>query len=311
METNTAEWTLNFSGHESFPLRFSWLTKGYKRLYDDPTFFSREDSMVTLGVGKNMVSSIRHWGLTTQSWEEIPGTRGKELTPTKVGHLLLGSCDPYLEHPGTYWVLHWNIVTNPFKATTWGIALNRPSARFSQEQLLQELVEVVSSQGNRKSSSASLKRDIEVFCRSYLQPRQKKGRFQEDELDCPFKQLGLMRPTASKGEFELVVGSRPSLPIEVFEFALLSHLDHYLDSTRKSVAIEDLLYGWNSPGRVFRLSEAALMDRLTELAAKHPRRYQVDETVGLRRFVIEDCVPDKLETLKSYYQSLGKELIHG
>ena len=301
MRNAPTDWTLNFSGHESFPLRYSWLNKGFKRIQRDYSFFGKEDAMVTLGVGKNMVFSIRHWGLATQVWEEKERSRGKQIRPTRFGNALFKGWDPFLEHPGTYWSLHWHIVTNPSKATTWTVVFNRPAARFSQEQLLQELLDLAANHGDRKSSGASLKRDIEVFKRSYLQPVQKKGVYQEDELDCPFKQLGLLRPTTTRGEFELVVGARPSLPLEVFEFAILDHLGHEPDQSRKEIAVEDLLYGWNSPGRVFRLSESSLMDRLHQLAEWRPSHFSMDETIGLRRFIVEAKTPSPLSALDSYY----------
>ena len=306
MREPSPDWAVNFSGHESFPLRYSWLSKGFEKVCKKPNFFGQDDAMVHLGVGKNMVSSIRHWGLATQVWQEEDGTRAKNLEPTPFGIKLLEDWDPYLEHPGTYWALHWNIVVNPSKATTWGITFNRPSARFAQDQLLQELLEFAASHPGRKASPASLKRDIEVFKRSYLQPLKKKGVFQEDELDCPFKHLGLLRPTAQKGEFELVVGSRPSLPHEVFEYALLGHIHHEPGQEPKVVTVEDLLYGLNSPGRVFRFSEAALMDRLHGLADAYSNRYLIDETIGLRQFIVLPEAPDQLTALGSYYSRLSE-----
>ncbi|MFM7585473.1 MAG: DUF4007 family protein, partial [Bacteroidota bacterium] len=53
----TATPRYNFSGHDSFQCRHLWLKKGFdfvkeKRSFMDP------DSVVRLGVGKNMVSSI-------------------------------------------------------------------------------------------------------------------------------------------------------------------------------------------------------------------------------------------------------------
>jgi hypothetical protein len=50
-----------FSWHESFVLRFGWLTKGFRAFEEDPNIFTNKDVVVTLGVGKNMVNSIRHW----------------------------------------------------------------------------------------------------------------------------------------------------------------------------------------------------------------------------------------------------------
>ena len=54
----------SFSGHETFPFRYPWLKKGFDAVGEDPHVFLRDDAITTLGVGKNMVRSIRHWCLT-------------------------------------------------------------------------------------------------------------------------------------------------------------------------------------------------------------------------------------------------------
>ena len=53
----------SFSGHETFPFRYPWLKKGFDAVRENPGVFSCDDAITTLGVGKNMVSSIRHWCL--------------------------------------------------------------------------------------------------------------------------------------------------------------------------------------------------------------------------------------------------------
>ena len=52
-----------FSGHETFPFRYPWLKKGFDAVREDVSVFGRDDAITTLGVGKNMVRSIRHWCL--------------------------------------------------------------------------------------------------------------------------------------------------------------------------------------------------------------------------------------------------------
>ena len=52
--------TVAFGRHQSFALRYSWLTKGYKALQINKNVFAGDDSTVTLGVGKNMVASIHY-----------------------------------------------------------------------------------------------------------------------------------------------------------------------------------------------------------------------------------------------------------
>jgi len=49
----------SFSGHESFPLRYGWLKKCVDAVAEDAVFFARDDAMVALGVGKNMVRAVK------------------------------------------------------------------------------------------------------------------------------------------------------------------------------------------------------------------------------------------------------------
>src|ERR1022692_3922954 len=51
-----------FSGHETFPFRYSWLPKAVVELTANAELFSNDErAMVRLGVGKNMVKAIRFW----------------------------------------------------------------------------------------------------------------------------------------------------------------------------------------------------------------------------------------------------------
>ena len=49
-----------FSGHESFPCKALWLKKGYDFVVQGKSF-NNPDAVIDLGVGKNMVASIRYW----------------------------------------------------------------------------------------------------------------------------------------------------------------------------------------------------------------------------------------------------------
>ena len=78
---------IGFSGHETFVCRHFWLKKGYDFLTQGGSF-TDEDAVVSLGVGKNMVSSIRFW------------MRGFHILDdnglTEMGTFLLRENDPYL-----------------------------------------------------------------------------------------------------------------------------------------------------------------------------------------------------------------------
>ena len=75
------ETTVRFSGHETFTLRYGWLTKAVARVRSDRRVFTREDAMVAFGVGKNMVRSIRHWSMAS-------GVNGTEIFVSRYGELI-------------------------------------------------------------------------------------------------------------------------------------------------------------------------------------------------------------------------------
>ena len=62
-----------FGGHEKFVFRHGWLKKGVDGVKEDPLIFTHDEALVMLGVGKNMVRSIRHWCLATGLVEEKDG----------------------------------------------------------------------------------------------------------------------------------------------------------------------------------------------------------------------------------------------
>ena len=106
-----------FSGHESFQCRNLWLKKGYDFVNSGKSF-NDEDAVVDLGVGKNMVSSIRYW---MKAFNLL--TTSDDLTP--LAHKLLADdgYDPYLEDEGTLWLLHYELVRKGF-ASSYSIVFN-------------------------------------------------------------------------------------------------------------------------------------------------------------------------------------------
>ena len=93
-----------FSGHESFPCKTLWLKKGYEYIKANRDFNS-SDAVVHLGVGKNMVSSIRYWykafGLN------------KDAESSWIADYIFDSVkgkDPFVEDIGTLWLLHFLLI---------------------------------------------------------------------------------------------------------------------------------------------------------------------------------------------------------
>ena len=85
----------SFSGHETFPFRYTWLPKGVQQVQLHADLFVRDDAMIILGVGKNMVRSIRHW---CEAMNLIEASEPGRYRPTELGAALFASqgWDPYL-----------------------------------------------------------------------------------------------------------------------------------------------------------------------------------------------------------------------
>lgn len=94
-----------FGRHETFSLRYGWLTKGFQAFKDNNGIFNSDEATVQLGVGKNMVNSIRYWLRAAQMLEMSHD--GPQAT--EIGKAIFSEqgWDPYLEDEATLWLIHW------------------------------------------------------------------------------------------------------------------------------------------------------------------------------------------------------------
>ena len=103
-----------FSGHESFACKTLWLKKGYEFVVEGRDF-NDTDAVISLGVGKNMVASIRYWLRVFGICNNDGVTPiGRYLFDEQTGK------DKFIEDLATLWLLHFNIVFNE-KATLFNM----------------------------------------------------------------------------------------------------------------------------------------------------------------------------------------------
>ncbi|MBA3546098.1 MAG: DUF4007 family protein [Nannocystis sp.] len=278
----------SFSGHETFAFRFSWLPKGVQAVMaldaSDVDFFAREEAMVDLGVGKNMVKAIRHWCLATQLITAPGGKRSRKLEASEVGKALLAQdgLDPYLEDPGSLWLLHWLLATNTAKATTWRWAFGYWSqTEFTRDGMVAELLSLLGRTGSSRANGASLGRDVDTFLHTYAPPRLSKHHVLEDTLECPLVDLRLIRRDGVTDRYEFVRGPKPSLPDWVLGFAVLQYWERHVPG--ETLAFETLLYGEEAPGRVFGLSERSFAERVEGIERWTRGAVSFDDTAGMRQ----------------------------
>lgn len=250
--------SLHFSGHETFPLRQLWLRKAYEslpRLGEAPkSVFASEDAIVRFGVGKNMVMSIRHWALACGFLAE--GQKGGYVA-TSLARKIFEGLDPYLEHPASAWLIHWQLAGIGRKSTTWWWLFNRMSMQTFDREAIFQSIKQYCLENRHKISDSTLRRDVDVCLASY-QSRSTTGS-KEDVAESVLAELPLIQATSSNS-FSFVRGPKKTLPDALFALALIQ----YWERTHAVAVLpfEKIVHDYGSPGRVFKLDDNSVGERV-------------------------------------------------
>ncbi len=296
-----------FGGHEKFVFRQGWLKKGVDLVAQDPAIFTRDDALVSLGVGKNMVRSIRHWCLATGILEIAPAGPRTALQPTHLGNLLFGNeqGDPYLEDIGTLWLLHWQLVSGPYSFVWWLVFNMFLDREFSRQRLTEFVSRQLALEGVR-TTPQMVDREVDVCLRTYVTVKTRGTGLFDDSLDCPLVDLGLIRPTREDRLFTFTIGPKPLLPVHIFGYALIYFLSD-IARHRRTVAVDECIYHPGSPGQAFKLDENSVVAYLEDLEELTSGSIRLQETAGLRQlylhsFHLSDAPQHALALLRSYYE---------
>jgi hypothetical protein len=172
---------------------------------------------------------------------------------------------------------------------------------FDRDGITSALTAMVSDHGQRVSA-ATLKRDVDCCLRSYV-PRA--GGTSPEEMSEPLLgELGLIQQNA-KGAFEFRRGAKRSLPDGIFAYALLDYWQR-LEHSGAVMAFDRVAHDYGSPGRVFKLDEHAVADRLMALEGLSKNQIQWTEQAGIRQvtrsgMALKDIEKFKLNLLRAAY----------
>lgn len=295
-----------FAKHETFYVREGWLFKGMaaiKKAENDgqlPTIFLDVDAPERLGIGQNMVRSLRFWMQATGLSEEKLENRQRVQRLTPLGELIW-TYDRYLEDNATLWLLHYQLACSQDHATTWYWFFNHfaPST-FDEYRCLETLrTWVITNYPNQEIASGSLKRDVDCFLQTYLPG--KVSRTPEESTESPFSRLHILSKIGDdrmhQYRMERVDASR------IHPLILLHVL---VDRQRKvrngasQVGLSDILREPMNAGRIFNLTTTVLSDLLAQLNKDYPDwRIHFVRTAGLDLLTLPIYEP--IDILTRYY----------
>jgi len=277
----------SFSGHESFYCKSLWLKKGYDFVKAGNNF-NAEDSVVHLGVGKNMVAAIRYWLRAFGLLEE-----GK---PTEIANFLFDSengKDPYIEDLGTLWLLHYYLVKTELASIYKLFFIDfqkEKNNEFTREQLQHFL-----KHKNAETASANLynentvKRDIGVLLQNYVIPKQDRP---NEDFAALLLNLNLIRQSESdKKTLYFNMKGKSELVPEIFLYAVID------DKKEEQIVSFDRLMDLSL---IFCLSKTELIDTVLLLVEKYPKYLRYTDDGGIKQlFFLKEI--DKNEVLEKYY----------
>jgi hypothetical protein len=302
---------IQFSGHETFPLRQLWLRKAYvaaTQAGDNATVkkvFAPEYGIQAFGVGKNMVAAIRHWALACNVLEE---QQNGIVNIGTVGETLFGdlSLDPFLEKPASAWLVHWLLAGRAMRSTTWWFVFNRIIQQTFHTDEVVDMIMSAAKQAGYRVSQETLKRDVDVCVRCYTSRRD--GRQVDDAAEPLLADLGLLIEEP-EGIFQFRRGPHTSLPDGIFAYALLEFWQkktRLTGSVQATLSFDAIAHEIGSPGRVFKLDENSVGDRLCNLEDLTDGILRWSNTAGIQQVIRLDGEPEPVLIQRLLNQAYGK-----
>jgi len=270
---------MKFRAHETFFIRKGWLSKGMKYVnqHGDVFVSKVENPMDVLGIGANMVKSLRYWMQVVGLTEEPKyGRRIQTFTPLGESIFLH---DRYIEEMGTLYLLQYKLATSIEDATAWYFFFNEFSvSEFSRDDFVEQLQKFIKMSTDGGSYAVrSLNDDFSCIINTYL-PRYKSGSAKtsaENNIDCPFGELGLVdvmnksrktyrKCTPAAGTFD--------------PWVVLAVIAEQAKG-RREVSLNELLTAPCSIGRVFNFDSITMLEILYRI--EQLGEIKINRTAGL------------------------------
>lgn len=292
---------MKFRGHETFFIRKGWLSKGMKYVRKNAAVFvnKEEKPMDVLGIGANMVKSLRYWMTAVGITEEVKS--GKRIQKfTDLGKLIYKH-DRYLEEEGTLFLLQYKLASNMENATAWYYFFNKFNMKeFTKEDFVRSLkIYVEMNYQDAMAAERSYSDDFICIVNTYL-PRYKvaaKYQSPENNIACPFGELGLVDYVSKEKKiFKKSLADHNEIPPYIALAIIIEQANGQIE-----ISLDELLNKPNSIGKVFNLDIIALIDILRQLERldelKLIRTAGLDVVTILSDMTAYECIETFYKTL--------------
>lgn len=276
-----------FSGHESFACKSHWLKRGYDFVRGENNF-NDDDAVVRLGVGKNMVASIKFWlkaigllkdaGLVALANHLFDDDNGK---------------DPYLEDIGTLWLLHFLLIQTDYATIykTTFVDYHRQRNIIEKSKLQNYIKHICFDETGYKNlyNDNTVKRDIGVMLHNYC--AKNGGNVNIEDSNSLFAPLNLICET-EKNTYRFNYDTRSDVPSLIFLYALLIKFEG-----RNSISFEDI----TELALIFCLTNNDLLDIINYLCDLYPSEIVFSDVAGIKELQFRATL-NSIDVLDRYYE---------
>lgn len=276
-----------FSGHESFACKSHWLKRGYDFVRGENNF-NDDDAVVRLGVGKNMVASIKFWlkaigllkdaGLVALANYLFDDDNGK---------------DPYLEDIGTLWLLHFLLIQTDYATIykTTFVDYHRQRNIIEKSKLQNYIKHICFDETGYKNlyNDNTVKRDIGVMLHNYC--AKNGGNVNIEDSNSLFAPLNLICET-EKNTYRFNYDTRSDVPSLIFLYALLIKFEG-----RNSISFEDI----TELALIFCLTNNDLLEIINYLCDLYPSEIVFSDVAGIKELQFRATL-NSIDVLDRYYE---------
>lgn len=278
---------LRLKRHGSFSVREGWFEKAISSIVEnDKSIFGKENGVSILGIGANMVTSLRYWLIASGIIYE------KNSMLTEFGQMI-AKYDPYLDQDFTWWMIHQHLVSNRKDAPIFNIVFNEFGIKnFSKEMLNNFVLNYMKENNIDLSNANQVEADTTVLLRTYVNEKISNP---EDNLNSPFGKLNLLSKSKD-GLYNFKQPSYEQLNYQVVYSVLVNCL-----KGNDSVNIDDLFSIENSPFHVLKLDKNLMYMYLNEMS--QAGLVTVNKTAGLNMIYVQKAMSE-IEIFEHFFKEV-------
>ena len=257
---------LKLKRHESFSIREGWIAKGIKNVKEYGNVFALQNATDILGIGTNMVKSLKYWMTATKLIEE----KNRKIMLSDFGSII-NEYDPYLEDIFYWWLIHINMITNVDDAYIYNLFFNKCNIKtFTKRELYEKLYALLTNEKLTFNENI-LQDEVNMIIKTYT--IDEKIDNPENNFICPLSELNLLK----KVDRDTYEKNRPeirNLPFWVVYYIICLLLDD-----RDNISIDELLKEENSPAKLLNMDKNLINEYLDEM--KKNDLIIINRTAGL------------------------------